>query len=123
MDKALNAEVRDASQQVAARFAASIAGRAASPLAAAVAANVRARRDRVPVVAMGAGKLASGTPIRDVMFGAEFGGGARPTTRQFLPHQGTTGYFLYPAVRSQGAAVAQEWFDVIADTLATYWHN
>lgn len=31
--------------------------------------------------------------------GAEFGGGARPTTRQFRPHLGQTGYFLYPTIR------------------------
>lgn len=32
------------------------------------------------------------------IFGAEFGGGARPTTRQFQPHVGRQGYFLYPTI-------------------------
>lgn len=31
--------------------------------------------------------------------GAEFGGQGRPTTQQFKPHLGRTGYALYPTVR------------------------
>jgi len=31
--------------------------------------------------------------------GAEFGGGRRPTTQQFKPWLGHTGYFLYPVIR------------------------
>lgn len=31
--------------------------------------------------------------------GAEFGGRGRPTTQQFQPHLGNTGYFLYPTIR------------------------
>jgi hypothetical protein len=123
MDKALSAEIRDASQDVANRFATSVMGRAGTPLASAVAAGVKARRDRVPVVAMGTGKLSSGTPISAVMYGAEFGGRGRPTTRQFQPHRGTAGYFLYPTIREQGREAAEEWADAIFDVLDRYWNK
>lgn len=38
------------------------------------------------------------------IFGAEFGGGARPTTRQFPPWRGKgqdAGYMLFPTIRAQ----------------------
>ena len=38
------------------------------------------------------------------IFGAEFGGGARPTTRQFPPWRGKgsdAGYMLFPTIREQ----------------------
>ncbi len=38
------------------------------------------------------------------IFGAEFGGGARPTTRQFPPWRGkgnSAGYMLYPTIRER----------------------
>jgi hypothetical protein len=31
--------------------------------------------------------------------GAEFGGQGRPTTQQFAPWRGQTGYFLFPTIR------------------------
>jgi len=63
----------------------------------------------------------------DVFFGTEFGGGkyraGNPTTRQsvqgglvrrgggytsqFRPHKGTTGYFFYPTVRSEGSNIVR----------------
>lgn len=48
----------------------------------------------------------SGTFIRagagvPSFFGFEFGGGERPGTRQFRPHLGKQGYFLYPTVRRE----------------------
>jgi hypothetical protein len=122
MEKALQNEVRDASQKVANRFASVVNARGDTPLARAVASSVKARRDRLPVVAMGTGKLSSGTPIRDVMFGAEFGGGARDTTHQFAPFT-KAGYFLYPTVREIGRDTAIEWFDAVTDVVARYWHN
>jgi hypothetical protein len=47
----------------------------------------------------------------DVFFGAEFGGGARPTTRQFLRHRGQSGYFFWPTVRKRKNAIAKEYLD------------
>lgn len=37
--------------------------------------------------------------VGDLLWGLEFGGGARPRTQQFFPHLGTTGYALWPTVR------------------------
>ena len=89
----------------------------------AVAGAIKAKRDRIPVLAMGTGSLSSGTPIRDVMFGAEFGGQGRPRTQQFPPHNGNLGYFLYPTVRELGPKAAEDWFDAVADAVEAHWHN
>lgn len=46
----------------------------------------------------GSGRLPTGrSSFADVFFGAEWGGGSRPETRQFKPWQ-PAGYWFYPAV-------------------------
>jgi hypothetical protein len=47
----------------------------------------------------------------DVFFGAEFGGGATPKTKQFLRHRGQSGYFFWPTVRKRKNAIAKEYLD------------
>ena len=47
----------------------------------------------------------------DVFFGAEFGGGATRTTRQFLRHRGQSGYFFWPTVRKLKNEIAKEYLD------------
>ena len=123
MEKEVSDSVRDASQGIAQRFAGGVAGRGGTRLQNQVAGAVKAKRDRIPVVTMGTGSLSSGTPIRDVMFGAEFGGQGRPATNQFPPHNGDLGYFLYPTVRELGPKVAEEWFNAIADAVEAHWHR
>jgi hypothetical protein len=49
----------------------------------------------------------------DVFFGAEFGGGARKTTRQFLRHRGQSGYFFWPTVRKKKNLIAQRYLAAI----------
>jgi hypothetical protein len=49
----------------------------------------------------------------DVFFGAEFGGGARPSTRQFLRHRGQSGYFFWPTVRKRKNEIAKEYLEGI----------
>lgn len=39
--------------------------------------------------------------------GAEFGGRGRPTTQQFKPWLGTTGYFLYPTIREHAEDILE----------------
>lgn len=82
-------------------------------LALLVAPSITATRDSVPRVKEGSTKKlprhSSGRERRggrqtvgDVMWGAEFGGGRRSSTRQFRPWRGSgsdAGYMLYPAVR------------------------
>jgi hypothetical protein len=55
----------------------------------------------------------------DVFFGAEFGGGARPTTRQFLRHRGRSGYFFWQTVRKEKENIAREYLDAIERVLRT----
>jgi hypothetical protein len=51
----------------------------------------------------------------DVFFGAEFGGGARKTTRQFLRHRGQSGYFFWPVVRKKKNEIAKKYLDGITE--------
>lgn len=106
-------ELRQASVRIAAEVAAEAAdaARQVGGVARHVAPTIKATRDRVPVVKMGGtGRLppseghrtrgGSRQTVGGVIMGAEFGGQRRPTTRQFRPHRGTIGYFLWPAVRA-----------------------
>lgn len=46
--------------------------------------------------------------------GAEFGGGRRPTTRQFKPWRGngsTAGYFVYPTIRRDADQILDDYVD------------
>lgn len=43
--------------------------------------------------------------------GAEFGGQGRPTTQQFQPHLGRTGYFVYPTIRDNQAEIEEAYAD------------
>ena len=53
----------------------------------------------------------------DVFFGAEFGGGARPTTKQFLRHRGQSGYFFWPTIRKKKNEIAKRYLDGIEDVV------
>lgn len=58
-----------------------------------------------------------GGPAYPMAAGAEFGGGRRPTTRQFKPWLGHEGYFLYPTIRRDSEAIREEYlkaFDMLA---------
>lgn len=72
------------------------AARALSPSAAVAALSLRLRASQYPEV-----------------LGAEFGGGARPRTRQFRPHLGREGYFLYPTIREQLPQIVEDMADAI----------
>jgi hypothetical protein len=87
-----------------------------------VAKGLRASNDRIPTIKL-RGKESFVSKSRpnskrktkvtraDVFFGAEFGGGARPTTKQFLRHRGQSGYFFWPTVRKRKNAIAKEYLD------------
>jgi hypothetical protein len=53
----------------------------------------------------------------DVFFGAEFGGGERPTTKQFLRHRGQSGYFFWPTVRKKKNEIAQKYLEGIDEVV------
>ena len=87
-----------------------------------VAKGLRAKNDRIPTIGL-RGKESFVSKSRpnskrktkvtraDVFFGAEFGGGARPTTKQFLRHRGQSGYFFWPTVRKRKNEIAKEYLD------------
>ena len=127
LPKTANANLRDASQVIAEKVAKDAAGNARSDggVAALVAPTIRSGRDRVPVVKMGGSARLPGPrnrngkrqTIGDVIWGAEFGGGARPTTQQFKPHLGQTGYFLWPTVRGDREFIEKEYGDAILEAI------
>jgi hypothetical protein len=55
----------------------------------------------------------------DVFFGAEFGGQARPRTKQFLRHRGRSGYFFWQTVRKEKGNIATQYLDAIQRVLNT----
>ena len=59
-------------------------------------------------------KFGSGQPAA---MGAEFGGQGRPTTMQFRPHLGNTGYFIYPTIRRDNEFITETWTDAITDLM------
>lgn len=115
---ALNREVRVASREIAETEAGRIKAQAAGSdkLSAAVGVSVRTRSDRVPTIIAGGAKRAavSGRPkAGDVFFGAEFGGQRRKTTRQFRPHLKKQGYWMWPQIREDEAAMQRTWLEAV----------
>jgi hypothetical protein len=120
---------------VAAKFEAASVSR--NRQAMEVMKGMRARRDRVPTIKLdeksafqstsrkftSSRNLDTGRKVKrkvtrgDVFFGAEFGGGARPTTRQFLRHRGRSGYFFWPTVRKHKGDIADAYLGAIQKVL------
>ena len=94
-----------------------------------VAKGLRASNDRIPTIKL-RGKESFVSKSRpnskrktkvtraDVFFGAEFGGGATPKTKQFLRHRGQSGYFFWPTVRKRKNAIAKEYLEGIDRVVA-----
>ena len=136
-----NKEARKAGQSVAELLVVAAKFEAASVTrnrqAMEVMKGMRAQRDRVPTIKLQENsafqsksrKFSSSYSIKshrrvkrkvtrgDVFFGAEFGGGARPTTRQFLRHRGRSGYFFWPTVRKHKADIADAYLGAIQKVL------
>ncbi len=100
LPKEATKKLRDRSVVIAAKVAddARANARGQGGVAALVAPTIRSTRDRVPKVSMGSakrlpprdGKPRSGPnqTVGNLIWGAEFGGGGKPTTRQFKPWRG-----------------------------------
>lgn len=92
--------------------------------AALSAGSVKRKSDRVPALtAGGSRKVRSSTgkvTAGDVFFGYEFGGGARPTTQQFPPWLGRTGYWFWPLLRREMPALRRAYLATL-DQLAAKW--
>jgi len=121
--KELQNEVRDASQEIAGDLVAGAQRAASTPLQNLAASGLKAKRDRVPVVRVPKTQARPGVKFTDIFYGAEFGGGARPTTQQFLPHKGKQGYFLYPTARSQARANTEKWAEAVDKAFRSWDHK
>lgn len=131
LPKTASTALRDASQAIAGKVAANAAARAATlgGVARYVAPTIRAGKDRVPVVKMGSSRRlptegngwkrtrkGDRQTVGDIIWGAEFGGQARPTTQQFAPWRGRdggAGYFLWPAVRGERAYIEEAYGEAL----------
>jgi len=95
--------------------AASLAGRSGGW--ALLGPTIKAGGSSIPEVKIGGkrrikgrSKVSGGNQtIGNLMWGLEFGGRARPRTRQFQPHLGTTGYALWPTVRARDEQTGQDY--------------
>ena len=132
-DANFNVEMRKAARQVAANLVIKAKAEAAtvarSRQAIQVMRGMKASSDRVPSV-----KLSQNSPFisksnpnkkrkrpvtrGDVFFGAEFGGGKTPNTKQFLRHRGRSGYFFWQTVRKEKENIAAEYLAAIDQVLA-----
>lgn len=57
-------------------------------------------------------KVIVGGAKAPAFFGHEFGGGARPSTRQFPVHRGRDGYVVYPEVRRSVKTAEKDWDEI-----------
>lgn len=127
--KQANKELRQAAGAEVDRIipALTAAGTVAGKQAAMTATSVRRRSDRVPVITAGgtrrvqpSGRGKRKVSAGDVFFGAEFGGGGRPTTRQFPPYRGHTGYWFWPTIRHHLPELRRRYIRAL-DELAARW--
>jgi len=105
LPKDAKAEMRKATRDIATATAreAMAEGKGGLPVQAAAAESIRALSGPTPTIASGGAKRVTKrkTPAGDIFFGAEFGGGTTPSTRQFPRHRGQSGYFLWPTIRKR----------------------
>jgi hypothetical protein len=66
------------------------------------------------------GAITLGGTSYPMALGAEFGGQGRPTTQQFKPHLGRTGYFVYPSIRANSDRIESEFSEKIDDLMRKY---
>lgn len=123
-----NKEMRKAGKEVAQLLVVEAIKEAASITRARQALEVmkgmRAQSDRLPTIKLShsSGFVSKSRPNRkrktkvtrgQVFFGAEFGGGTRKETDQFLRHRGRSGYFFWPTVRREKQNIAQQYLQAI----------
>lgn len=80
--------------------------------------STRAKRSIRPQASGREARVVAGLRVPE-FYGQEFGGGARPRTRQFPPHRGREGYFLWPTVRRRLATAFDEWNALFDELFAT----
>lgn len=122
LPKEASVELRKASMNIAVDVASKARARAYGIGGAyrKVAPTLKARRDRIPVIAMGGSKRLRPGPnqtVGNLIWGAEFGGQGRRTTQQFLPHKGQVGYALWPTVRANHDQTVDDYKEALEKAL------
>lgn len=115
-------ELRAASNDIASQIASEAAGRARGlhPTAQLVAGTIKARRDRVPIIAEGGsrklpahsdGRARTGArqTVGDIVWGAEFGSDRYTQFPKWRGNGKGAGYFMWPTVDDRSAWMLQEW--------------
>lgn len=132
--RALPREAQDGARAAAGRIADMLAAevtqaaRAEGGIAAQIADAAGTTRDRFPNVKFPGSQSATFTSssgshrVRDVIFGAEFGGQGRSRTMQFRPHTGTTGRWFFPTVRAKADEIGELW-NAALDDWADEWNQ
>jgi len=112
LPKDANDEIRKASLELSKQLAskAKISGLREGRQAALVASTVKARRDRVPVIAAGGMKRLgrNRAPAYKLLFGSEFGAN---TLKQYKPHIGRGSYWFFKTVEDNQKEIADAWND------------
>lgn len=66
-------------------------------------------------------KTSKSGKTREVFAGVEFAGArTRPTTNQFRPHKGKTGYWMWPQIREDQERMFKRW-EAAVDAIAREW--
>lgn len=84
--------------------------------------TIRAEKSSKPSIKVGGSRRLKGRKgpdqtVGNLLWGTEFGGRGRSSTMQFLPHLGTTGYALWPAVRENEARIGREYSEALLSAL------
>jgi hypothetical protein len=125
--RALSSQVKE---RVAVPLAARIGSAAGGPWAPVLRAGTKARAGAEPTIVVGgsAPRVSGGATPRQLVYGAEFGGGSRLTavprsgrrrgyrvhsTRQFRANRRP---FIFPTIAEQIPAVLDEYADIVSDT-------
>ncbi|MGE5501673.1 MAG: hypothetical protein ACM3W4_07090 [Ignavibacteriales bacterium] len=107
--RAADPELAKRLQQVNKRLAESIADEARG--AAGPRVSTRSKDSIRPQASGRESRVVAGARAPE-FYGQEFGGGRRPRTRQFPPHRGHEGYFLWPTVRRRLKTASRDWADL-----------
>jgi hypothetical protein len=121
MPKEANKSLRERSLDLSDLLARSArqAGQSSDAQSALVAQSVKAKKDRIPGVrAGGATRVGRNrAPLHKIMFGAEFGANR---LKQFRPHRGREGYWLFPTVRREAPQIQKTWEKLADDVVRDF---
>ena len=105
--RAADPELARRLQQVNKRLVESVADEARGAAGASV--STRSKASIRPQASGREARVTAGGARVPEFYGQEFGGGARSRTRQFPPHRGREGYFLWPTVRKRLRTAFDDW--------------